>query len=78
MRPIATDDESVILPGMVEDRFVRGSCGQSLTERQNIVSPVPQHVGHFGWHIVVEQESHAPGSAICSATNASISVRWSS
>jgi hypothetical protein len=40
--------------------------------------PVPQQVAHLGGHVVVEQESHALGSAICSATSAPISVRWSS
>lgn len=78
MRPIATDDEPVIFPGMAEDLFVGSSDGERLTERYDIVAPMPQQVGHFGWHVVVEQESHASGSAICSATKASISVRWSS
>jgi len=54
MATIATDDESVILPSMAENLLVWGGDGQSLTERNNFVSPVPQQEGHFRRHVMVE------------------------
>lgn len=41
------------------------------------MAPLSRQVGHFAWHIVIEQKLQAPGPAIRSATSASISVRWS-
>jgi hypothetical protein len=42
------------------------------------MAPMPQQAGNVIRDVVVEQEPHGSGSAICSITSASISVRWSS
>jgi len=78
VRTIATDDDQSLLASMVESRFIRGRDRQRLLEQSNFVSPMPQQMGRFSRHIMIQKEPHAPGSAICSATSASISVRWSS
>jgi hypothetical protein len=42
------------------------------------VAAMPQETANVIRDVVIEQEPHRSGSAICSITCASISVRWSS
>lgn len=39
---------------MTKDFFIGCSNRQSLTERNDVVAPVPQYVAYFGRHVVVE------------------------
>lgn len=63
---------------MKKNLFIRGSHRQYVSEEQYLVPPVTQQMPYFRRHIVVEEKLHDGGPAICSATKASISVRWSS
>src|ERR1017187_1474422 len=78
MIPVATDDDSLLLLRKIENDFV-GSCDwQNFPQPLRFVFPIPQQLFHFVRHVVVENKFHASVSLICSATRASISVRWSS
>lgn len=72
---VATEDDSALGLGVLEELLVRSGDGEGLTKRLHIMTPVAQQVGHLGWDVVVEKKSHTPESAICSATSASIIVR---
>jgi hypothetical protein len=39
------------------------------------MSPKTKQMRPFNRHVVIQEEFHRPGAAICSATSASISVR---
>lgn len=75
MTAIATDNGCLPRLRMVERLLIRGRNGQDFFQLEDLMAPKAEQMRDFNRHIVIEKELHAPGAAICSATNASISVR---
>lgn len=70
MCAIATDDDQSLLSGITEGLFIQRCDRQRLFKQSDLMSPVPEQLGRFHWHVMIQKESHVPGWAICSATSA--------
>jgi hypothetical protein len=78
MTPIAAHDDPLLSLGMPENRFIPGCGRKDFLQEHDIMTSGAQQVRRLDRHVVVCEESHPGGPAICSAIRASISVRWSS
>lgn len=76
--PIACQQQATTLIGKLQDGFVGGIAGKGFAQERDIVAQLLEQVAQVVGHVVVEQELHSGGSAICLATSKSISPRWSS
>ena len=73
--PIASDQNAVELPGIIEYRWVlRGDC-KDFAKAFNVVVPMPKELVNLLRNIVIEEKFQLSASLICSATSPSISVR---
>ncbi len=75
---VAGDQHLVSLAGKPHDVIVRHGGWQHSSQEMHFVVGCHERICKVIGHIVVEEELHRVSTAICRATNKSISPRWSS
>ena len=64
--------------GKPENCLVGGIARKGFTQQCNVVTELLQQITQVIGDVMIEQELHSEGGAICLAISRSISPRWSS